>query len=505
MKAFYFRYFLFFALILRGTFALAQVANDECDNATIISDPRNICINSNNTGATASNLQTGCFTGNGKDVWFSFRAVGLETTITLIGAGSLSTGQSLRNANVAFSSGSCSAIDERSCRQIDGSGFANLVIGGLLVGEIYRIRVWGDGNTVGTFQLCVKNYNPPATVEADCQTSAVLCDKSSFNVTKFSGPGLDPTELNDAPCLNGGNNVNAEEKSAWFRWTCQTAGTLTFKITPLYIGDSITTFGDDIDFAVYELTNGINSCQGKKFLRCMGSGPYSTRGCSGVDYIKRCQGGTGLRDGETDNSETGGCDCNENHSNFVAPIQMEAGKSYTIGINNFRSNVGQGFYMEFGGTGTFVGPQAKIGIDRPDKKYCLSETVIFTDNSSFALGQITKRQWRFGKNASIDTANGVGPFRVFYKTPGWKSVVLTITTDRGCIVTSILDSIFVKPFQYEILQRLAHLILPGISVELKDFYFVGLTADDGTTDIIGTEQFAVTLRCVNSSSRQSQV
>jgi gliding motility-associated-like protein len=127
---------------------------------------------------------------------------------------------------------------------------------------------------------------------------------------------------------------------------------------------------------------------------------------------------------------------------------MEAGKVYTLGINNY-SNSGNGFSIDFGGTGTFVGPVAKITSDKPAKRVCLGEDIVFGDASTFVNGTITKRQWRFGKNASVDSATGVGPYRVFYKTPGWKSVVLTVTTDRGCQITTVLDSIYVEGFKYD--------------------------------------------------------
>jgi gliding motility-associated-like protein len=448
MKYDFLKFILFCLFMLRGASLLAQPLNDNCDNAIEIADPRNVCFSSNNVGATPSNFTNNCFDNTTKDVWFSFRSVGTDVSITLTGFGSPTTGKTLKRAKVGFSSGVCGSIDERNCAEINGGGFAEIAKGGLLVGDVYYIRVAGIGGGEGTFQVCVKNYNSPASVDADCPTGAVLCDKSSFIVNKFTGAGRDARELNDAPCLTNGT-TNSEEKSAWLKWTCQTSGSLGFTITPLYLGDSVNTFGDDIDFAVYELPNGTNNCTGKQLLRCMGSGAYSSGGCTGLAYIRRCQGGTGLRDGETDITEPGGCDCSVNHSNFVAPIQMVAGKSYAIGINNFQSNVGQGFFIQFAGTGTFVGPEAKITYSVPTKKICLGEDIIYGDASTSATGSITKRQWRFGKGASIDTANGIGPFRVFYKTPGWKSIVLTATTDRGCQVTTILDSIFVEPFKYD--------------------------------------------------------
>ena len=456
MKAFYFRFLLFFALILRGTLSFAQVANDNCDTPTLIRLDANgkFCGDYNSTGATPSGFGgTNCFSNAGKDVWFAFTATATEVTISIFGKGI--NNYTLNKPEAALYYGDCSLLNEVRCGSSTSMGVVEMIRGGMEVGSTYLIRIQDATTGVGTFKLCISNYNPPATFDSDCPTSAVLCDKSPFSVKELAGQGKITNEFKDAPCINipaTRQGVSSEGSSVWFRWTAATNGTLTFNIIPNRLGDRTQgNYGDDIDFAVYELPNGLNNCQGKILLRCEAAGPFDA--CL-PDWQKtlRCSGATGLRNGETAVSEEAGCDCSVTHTNYLAPLVMEAGKSYSLGINN-DSQTGQGFSIDFGGTGTFVGPQAKIGIDRPDKKYCLGETVTFTDNSSFALGQITKRQWRFGKNASIDTANGVGPFRVFYKTPGWKSVVLTVTTDRGCIVTSILDSIFIKPFQYDSLVR----------------------------------------------------
>ncbi len=475
MRCFYLRIFLFFVTILRGDkcklwstyqrFCIAmllsisslsisaQVVNDDCTGAVFIKLQRGVtfCENYTSLGAQPSGLAApGCFQGNisGNDVWFSFVAVGTEVNISVFG-------QSMTRPEIALYSGTCgqfsSSFSELRCFS-STTGTLEISRGALTVGETYFIRVQGANNTRGTFRLCVSNYNPPAVLDADCPRGAVLCDKSPFSVRNLRGAGSDPTELNDASCLSSSGS-NAEQASTWFRWTAATNGTLTFKITPFFLGDSVRQpLGDDIDFALYELPNNINTCQGKSLLRCMAAGPYIEQGKATLQDARRCMGATGLRDGANDVSEEGGCNGNVAHDNYLRPIDMVAGRSYALGINNF-STTGNGFSIEFGGTGTFVGPEAKININKVDKKYCLGEDVVFTDASSFALGQITRKQWRFGSAASIDSASGSGPFRVFYKTAGWKAVVLTVTTDRGCIVTSILDSIYVKPFEYDSLLR----------------------------------------------------
>lgn len=459
MKNKYVRLFIFLLLILRGPIAFAQPTNDNCDNPFVLTNPVNSCIESTTSvGATASGYGPAqCFGTAGNDVWFSFTATATTVTINVTGQSVGNPTLTLRTPQAALYYGTCGgSISELTCNVATTAtaGTLDLTRSGLIVGESYFIRVQGASNAVGTFKLCIKSYNPPSTIDGDCITGGVLCDKSPFNVRFLSGSGRVPNEFFDAPCL-GGSGVNNESSSVWFKWTAETSGPLTFKITPNYVGDGRTFtppdngIGDDIDFAVYELPNGLSNCTGKIIQRCMGAGPYPST--CGVTGALRCWGATGLRDNSTDTNEPGGCECNTDHDNFLAPLQMVAGRSYALGINNF-SNTNNGFAIEFGGTGTFVGPQAKINLNKP-KKICLGEDMTYSDGSSFALGRITKRQWRFGKDASRDTASGVGPYNVFYKSPGWKAVVLTVTTDRGCEVTTIVDSIFVEGFKYDSLVR----------------------------------------------------
>ena len=458
MKSLYLKILLFLALILRGGIAFGQVpVNDDCETATNIPNAKDICGKYTNVGATKGNYEsTNCFAIGDNDVWFTFTAVATTVTINVYGKSVSTPNFTLVNPQAVLYYGECGKqLSELGCgaTSASSSGSLDVTKSGLIVGEKYLIRV--AGRTSGTFDLCIKNYNLPAKIDSDCPTAAVLCDKSPFSVKFLVGEGKIPNEFDDAPCLNLGGTAS-ESNSAWFQWTCQTSGTLTLKITPNFLGDSITptgsqqVIGDDLDFAVYELT-GLGNCSGKKLLRCEAAGPYVESGCN-VQAALRCFGATGLRESAASISEGSGCPCGQPRENFVKALDMEAGKTYTIGINNF-SGTGNGFSIQFGGSGTFVGPEAKINIDRPNKKYCIGEDVTFNDASSFGLGKITKRAWKFGKDASIDTASSIGPYKVFYKSPGWKAVVLTVETDRGCVVTSILDSIYIAPFEYDSTKR----------------------------------------------------
>jgi gliding motility-associated-like protein len=449
MRSFYLTIF-FLGLLLKGTVAFSQTPiNDNCTTATQINlKNSNYCSNDGqftNVGATASSLSGGrCLSANGLDVWFSFISIATDVKVTVLGRTATQPSGTMARPEIAlYTTTDCSSFNDLINCDASSTGLATVERAGLIPGERYYIRIQGGGGTTGTFKLCVQNFNPPVDPSADCSKASVLCDKSPFSLKGVQGGGADPTELNNVPCRwtdgckNLSRNENAENNTLWFKWTCQTSGTLKFTLTP-------TKADLDIDFVVFKLPSGLNNCQGKEVLRCMFSG-------EDTGPKSPCYGATGLRDNETDISEPTGCVC-VTHNNFLKPIDMIAGESYALAIDIPYASK-EGFSIDWGGTGTFQGPEAKININKPDKKYCLGEDVIFTDASSFVGGQITSRKWRFGKDASLDSTSGIGPFKVFYKTPGWKAVVLTVTSDRGCFVTSILDSIFIQGFQYDSLIR----------------------------------------------------
>jgi gliding motility-associated-like protein len=444
MKNFHIIFLLFVCFLLRGTSLFAQVpANNECEGAINLNNVRGINCSADraytNVGATPSTVASvSCFSANGADVWFKFTAIATDVRITIIGATASIPGGTLRRPEVAIYSGTnCDDKSEFRCqRDLTGVNAVELYLGGIFPGSTYYIRVQGTNAATGTFRLCINNYNPPANISSDCPTSAMLCDKSAFAVQSVTGAGADIKEMDGSSCFTNGIGTNIESNSTWFKWTCQQSGTLSFTITP-------TNIDDDIDFIVYEMTNGIQDCGKRTIVRCMATG--SGGGCT-------LHGPTGLRNGETDVSEASGCIPGLGQTGFLKPLDMVAGKSYALVINNFTST-GNSFNIDFGGTGTFVGPEAKINFSKPSKKLCLGEDITYTDASTFAAGNIAKRAWRFGKDASVDTSSGTGPFNIFYKTPGWKAVVLTVTTDRGCQVTTVLDSVFVEGFKYDSLVR----------------------------------------------------
>jgi hypothetical protein len=267
--------------------------------------------------------------------------------------------------------------------------------------------------------VCVNNYNPPVEPTSDCPQASILCDKSAFVVQKVSGAGSNNLEMEDAVCFeNGAPGIN-ESNSTWFVWTCSQSGTLEFTLSPINLPD-------DLDFVVYRLPNGIGNCNGKQLLRCMASG-------EGPPYPSPCLGPTGLRAGDNDISEDAGCSDSGDDA-WLRPLDMVQGETYALVVNNF-SQTGNGFSVQFGGTGQFLGPQADFNTI-PDA-VCLDVPVVIEDASSFPIGAITGWNWSFGADATPQTATGKGPHTVKFATPGIHPIVMKLQTDLGCRVTDI--------------------------------------------------------------------
>ncbi len=418
---------LFFAF---GTLTLLAQApsNDECSNPIVLTDVVSYCSGVGaytNVGATPSSYGAAtCFGTTQKDVWFAFTPVATDVTITVRGATAQAPGGTLKLPQISIYFGTCGGIiNQLECQSAPGgSNVAEAYQGGLFVGSTYLVRIQGAGGQTGTFQLCINNYNPPVDPTSDCPQASILCDKSAFVVQKVTGAGQDISELNDATCFSNGAPGNYETNSTWFVWTCSQSGTLEFTLSPQNISD-------DIDFVLYRLPNGIGNCQGKEIVRCNAAGDFA--------FPSPCMGPTGLRAGESDISEDAGCTDSGDNA-WLAPFAMVAGESYALGINNY-SSTGNGFNIEFGGSGEFLGPEAKFVTD--PAAVCLGTPVQVVDASTFILGSITEWNWSFGADAVPQTATGPGPHEVQFNSPGQHPVVLTLKTNLGCKITSIQNTL----------------------------------------------------------------
>lgn len=429
--------FLFLVMLLLNESLLAQLSNDECRFARAIPNANNYCSEDGaftNVGATPDpeniNATNSCISLKWENgVWFSFVPRQPAVLIRVFGFGS---GGTMRSPKILLYE-RCNQF--LKCSPGKDLGVDELVVDNLNIGQTYFIMVESSIGGEGTFRLCIDDFIPVPSPESDCRDGVVLCDKSSFVVNSLTGVGTVRNEIEP------GNCIGEEFASSWYKWTCDQPGTLTFTLTPNNF-QSRNQITDDLDFALYELPNGLDDCNNKRLLRCMGSGA-NTDGFGNVLPLSQwidCNGPTGLRAGETDIREDPGCANRDN--NFLAPLVMEAGKSYVLIVNNF-SRSGLGFGIEFGGTGTFLGPKPDFEV-RAQQNFECDKTIDFINKSTSETDPIVSYQWNFGDRSVPNRQTGVGPFSVLYESFGDKITALTVQSSRGCSVTKILE-FYVEP------------------------------------------------------------
>ena len=411
-----------------GTYALGQPANDECTGAIALGPIDQYCSGVGefvNIDATTSTglARPDCHPDTAqRDVWFSFVATATDASIRVLGSLPRDGGGSISFPQFALYEGpSCAEAQEISCvSDAFNANVVEAVATELSPGATYLLRVAARDGRSGSFQLCIELFDFVPEPQSDCVDGVLLCDKSPFTVTQLIGAGDDVTEVDPMSC------IREEFSSVWYRWTCDESGDLGFVLTP-------NSPVDDLDFVVYELPGGINDCANKQTLRCMASGENVSAPLS--DW-ERCSGDTGLRSGESDTAEQPGCDRGDN--NFVNTIDMVAGRSYALLVNNF-SESGNGFSIEWSGSGTFVGPRADFAIDPPAGGQCDVTEYTFANRSSTTPGAQTTLEWFFGSFASQPQATGPGPHTIRYGSFGSKRVTLRLTSSEGCVVTDDLE------------------------------------------------------------------
>ncbi len=412
---------LILLIVFSFSVGYSQPVNDECESAIILENVDDWCSADgqfNNINATESLLGApDCWDASTHDVWFRFTATATAVNIFVSGAGNEGN---LKKPMVALyvDNGCYGTFYQKKCKlDFNNSNSVELTDAALIVGESYLIRVDGQSGNMGTFKICIKNFNPPVEPGQDCATAALLCDKSPFVVKYVSGAGADPDETTNT-C------ISEEKQTTWFKWVAKNNGTLTFTLTPIQITD-------DLDFVVFELPNGYDDCSGKQSLRCNAT--------FGGNYAP-CGPKTGLDLLSTDLEENYNCDAGED--GFVKYIDMQQGHAYALVVNNWSAS-GNGFSIEFGGTGEFEGPEPDFVFDPPTGLRC-EDSIQITDVTDYKLGSIVERKWTFGRDASPQLRQGDGPYKVFYDSYGWKSVTLTVKSDKGCVSTKVKD-IWMEP------------------------------------------------------------
>ncbi|HZV69115.1 MAG TPA: gliding motility-associated C-terminal domain-containing protein [Saprospiraceae bacterium] len=430
--------YLVLLFVCCGISIFAQPLNDECGSAFHLPNTTNWCsepeayTNINATPFSGSIPPSTCFIGLNNEVWFTFRP---ETPAMYIKvSGAINGLGTLRNPSIAIFDGSCNNLNKIGCNSISSiTDQVELSLADLVIGRVYYLLVEGQGLSAGTFQICLNGFIPPPNPQSDCYKGVLLCDKSPFVIDTILGIGIRDTGVT-------GTCIMQELSSAWYKWTCEVSGTLTFTLTPNNYQPGFKS--DDIDFVVYELPGGLNDCANKREVRCMAAGANGSPGSEDpFPTWRRCNGPTGLQVGSTDTEEDAGCREPDDDS-WIAPLDMIAGKSYALLVNNF-SQSGLGFTIEWGGTGTFQGPKPAFDVTAVQAFEC-DKTIIFDNQSLAPTDSIVSYVWSFGAGATPISDTTTGPISVIYESFGDKKVALTVTSSKGCVVTEILD-FFIEP------------------------------------------------------------
>ena len=180
-----------------GTFTICAhaLANDNpCGATSLTVGTSCTSIASTNVNATTTTgpPAPGCAAFSAADVWFSFAApasgsIAIETT-----AGTLTDGGA-----AIYTATSCSGpFTLLVCDDNNGAGNMSLALyNGLTVGQIYYVRVWGNGGATGTFNICayaLPNDNPCGATTLAVGSSCVAVattNASSTGTTGVPAPG----------------------------------------------------------------------------------------------------------------------------------------------------------------------------------------------------------------------------------------------------------------------------------------------------------------------------
>lgn len=161
----------------------AQVGNDDCSNATLVTvNPDTNCTNvisGTTVGSTNSDIaDQWCFGNPSNDVWYKFVATGNSQKINFSNIAAVGT--SGIDAYFQVLSGNCSAFNLVFCGYADSN---SNIISGLTVGQTYYLRVYSyTGANVYNFNLCI-NTTPPSPVNDDC-SGALLADNFPYSYTQ---------------------------------------------------------------------------------------------------------------------------------------------------------------------------------------------------------------------------------------------------------------------------------------------------------------------------------
>lgn len=374
----------------------AQVANDDCVNATPITIPASgtVCV----TGSTANALGTiytshPCYPANQNipDVWYTFIVTGSQNVVTVTPTG----GTPAQQVGVTLTDFPCTSGSLSTCNMSSTAG------GTASANYIYApgTQVWINVGSVlaqGGFQLCVSSTTPPPGPGGSCATATVLCDKSTFTLNTFPG-NVTPLQ----PSCFG----NSFQDPVFYQFTCGQSGTCEWTANP--IGNST-----ELDWVMYDITT---TCPNNSTPELACNFFYA--------------GSSGANAGMSSTLTTANCPITNGAGpvtyEYCAPANLVAGNTYLLIIDNYTAIAGQnaGFTLSWGGTFT-IAPTSQFTAN-PLNSCSPPVNVNFNNTSTTAVSY----NWSFGNG---NTSTSATPPAQTYTASGVYLVSLTATSHTGC-------------------------------------------------------------------------
>ena len=295
---------------------------------------------STETGGGVNN--SSCVSGNLNTLWYSFTTNPGQTSARVRFTRGLGT---LPDLNAQAYSGTCSALNYISCATFGMNGFWDCTAQpqlqfATLPSTTYYIRVDGQGNSTGSYQITVDN--PAAIVPAygyDCGNPiSISAQTCTYGTPAFIGVG----DQCDFPTSNSAGFAG-ERDGVYFLFQTiagqNGANQLTFDI---YSDPSVTT---DWDFIIWNVTSQYNSGGQPAVCSYLSGGVWNTAaGMISSSWVDTWQAPA--------NGHTGCRSTGTTHINgfpFNAPIPLSGTQWWMLYISNFRLNLfPYGFTLEMG-------------------------------------------------------------------------------------------------------------------------------------------------------------
>ncbi|MCB0767120.1 MAG: T9SS type A sorting domain-containing protein [Flavobacteriales bacterium] len=171
--------------------------------------------------ATAGIPAPGCAGYTSADVWYTFVAPASGVATIRTNAGTLANG-GLAVYSATACAGTYTLLE---CDDDDGPGdMGEITRTGLTPGSTYYVRVWGNGGSTGSFEICVTI--PPPSNDEPCG-AIVLTPSSSCTVLAATNLGATASTAQPDPGCGG-----TPSNDVWYAVVVPANGALTLRATP---------------------------------------------------------------------------------------------------------------------------------------------------------------------------------------------------------------------------------------------------------------------------------